>query len=144
MAIKNLNATFQYQVNNLICTSSLDNMLENISSPQVRAKNPICICAPQGLHHKFCTPMYVFSINSKCCEDYMNVVKLLVSSIYMNISPHFKSPTIIKIAQVVSNLHLTFLSIACKKDMEEVAAARVSNDHKRRKKSLPNFSVVKS
>jgi hypothetical protein len=74
----------------------------------------------------------------------MNVVKLLVSSIYMNISPHFKSPTIIKIAQVVSNLHLTFLSIACKKDMEEVAAARVSNDHKRRKKSLPNFSVVKS
>jgi hypothetical protein len=73
----------------------------------------------------------------------MNVIKLLVSSIYMNSGPHFKSPTIIKIAQVVSNLHLTFLSIACKKDMEE-AAARVSNDHKRRKKSLPNFLVVKS
>lgn len=51
----------------------------------------------------------------------MNVIKLLVSNIYMNIGPHFKSPTIIKIAQVVSNLHLTFLSIACKKDMEEAA-----------------------
>jgi hypothetical protein len=60
-----------------------------------------------------------------------------------NIGPHFKSPTIIKIAQVISNLHLTFLSIACKKDMEE-AAVRVSSDHKRRKISLPNFSVVKS
>ncbi len=97
------------------------------------------------MHHRVAQIVhtYVFSINSKCCEDYMNVIKLLVSSIHMNIGPHFKSPTIIKIAQVVSNLHLTFLSIACKEDMEE-AVVRVSNDHKRRKKSLPNFSVVKS
>ncbi len=61
----------------------------------------------------------------------------------MNIGPHFKSPTMIKIAQVVSNLHLTFLSIACKKDMEEVAAARVSNDNKRKEKITTQFFSCK-
>ncbi len=61
----------------------------------------------------------------------------------MNFGPHFKSPTIIKRGQVVSNLHLTFLSKACKKDMEEAAAVRVSNDHKRREKITTQFFSCK-
>jgi hypothetical protein len=66
MAIKYLNATFRYQVSNLIFTSPLNNVFENISSPYVLAK-----IGSAFVHHRVAQIVhtYVVSINSKCCED---------------------------------------------------------------------------